>query len=172
MKRGMSWLGLGLILGFLLCLSINFYLPAVRIEPVFSPEDGNRVIELIDSAQKSVDIEVYVFTSRDVVEALERAKYRGVIVRVIMEKRVMSYQNTQMYDELEAKGFAVKFASTIFDLTHSKFIIIDEKIVLVGSHNLSFSALYENREASVIIFDEKIAEKFRDIFEQDWIIGY
>jgi phosphatidylserine/phosphatidylglycerophosphate/cardiolipin synthase-like enzyme len=161
-----------LVLGFVLCgLLFHFYLPTGEIETVFSPEDGDKIIRLIDSAQESIDIEVYVFTSRDVVEALERARNRGVEIRIIMEERVISGQNNQMYDELTAKGFAVKYASYAYDLTHSKFIIIDSKTVFVGSHNFSYSALYENREASVILHSEQVADEFEKVFESDWIIG-
>jgi phosphatidylserine/phosphatidylglycerophosphate/cardiolipin synthase-like enzyme len=170
MKRGMAFAG-GLASGAILVLMLQAYVFPPEISAVFSPEDGEKVIELIDSADKSIDIEVYVFTSRDVIEALERAKARGVDVRIIMEKRVMSGQNAQAFSELAAKGFAVRYASRIFDLTHSKFIIIDGEAVLVGSHNLSNSALFENREASVIIRDGETLRRFQEVFESDWDIA-
>ncbi|MFH0737689.1 MAG: phospholipase D-like domain-containing protein [Candidatus Micrarchaeota archaeon] len=170
MKRGIVF-SAGLGSGALLMLMIQPYLFPPEIEAVFSPEDGDRVVSFIDSAERSIDIEVYVFTSRDVLEALERAKSRGVEIRIILEKRVLSGQNAQMFSELAAKGFAVRYAGRIFDLTHSKFIIIDGEAVLVGSHNLSNSALFENREASVIIRDAEIVEEFQGIFNSDWSIS-
>lgn len=170
-KGGLACFVSGLVFGVLLyaILTAVFFPPV--IVPVFSPEEGSGIISFIDSAEKSIDIEVYVFTSRDVIEALERAKLRGVDIRIIIERNVLSGQNDQTYRELAAKGFNVRYASATYQLTHSKFIIVDGKAVLVGSHNLSNSALYENREASVIILDAATVAAFADVFAVDWSIA-
>jgi phosphatidylserine/phosphatidylglycerophosphate/cardiolipin synthase-like enzyme len=44
-------------------------------------------------------------------------------------------------------------------------MIIDDKIVYVGSHNWSESALYYNHETSVKIVSEDIAKIFREYLE-------
>jgi phosphatidylserine/phosphatidylglycerophosphate/cardiolipin synthase-like enzyme len=156
----------GLVIGFFLFFTFDNF--ANSTEVVFSPEEGSEILSFIDSAEESIDIEVYVFTSRDVIEALERAKRRGVSIRIIIEKRVIAGENNEIFRELSAKGFNVRFASPAFQLTHSKFIIVDKKAVLVGSHNLSNSALFKNREASVILSDPKAAAEFVKTFETDW----
>lgn len=171
MKWGMKEFLLGLLLGFSICFIILNFVLTPEIKTVFSPEDGHEVIDLIDSAEKSIDIEMYVFTSRDAIAALERAKERGVEIRVIIERNVISGQNGQTYNELNTKGIITKYSSRVYALTHSKTIIIDGKKVIVGSHNLSNSALYENREASVIITDLMIVKQFVDVFETDWAIA-
>lgn len=170
MKRGMMFFA-GLACGASLVLLLQLFLFAPVIDPVFSPTGGDDIIGLIDSAQHSIDIEVYVFTSRDVIGALERAKARGVDIRIIMERNVISGHNEQTFLELAAKGFNVRYASRAFQLTHSKFIIVDGAAVLVGSHNLSNSALYENREASVIIRDAATVREFSDVFDTDWSLA-
>lgn len=168
MNRGMKYAVLGVFIGlFLYHLAAAFLFPPL-ITPVFSPEGGHEVINLIDSAKNSLDIEIYVFTSRDVIEALERAKSRGVAIRIIMERNVISGQNDATYRELASKGFNVRYARNDVALTHSKFIIVDGKAVLVGSHNLSNSALYENREASVIVRDGSTVAEFARVFAEDW----
>lgn len=147
---------------------VSSFLFPVLITPVFSPEQGYKVIDFIDQAEESLDIEVYVFTSEEVIDALERAKDRGVTVRIILEKRVIGGKNCATYSELAARGFLVKYASYDYALTHSKFIIRDKKEVLIGSHNFSDSALFKNREASVIIKHNPTVQKFIEIFETDW----
>jgi len=136
------WLktGAGFILGAMLAFSIHDAVLPPSIEPVFSPEGGAKVISLLDSANESIDIEIYVFSSRDVVEALMRAKERGVEVRVIIERNVVGDDNEEIFRELASKGFNVRFAGKAYKLTHAKIIIVDGKTVLVGSHNLSNSA--------------------------------
>lgn len=172
MKGGSVYFVLGLLSGIAIFYFFSQFIFPPLITPVFSPEDGHEVISFIDSAQSSIDIEVYVFTSRDVIEALERAKARGVIIRIIIERNVLSGQNDETYRELASKGFNIRYASAVaYQLTHAKFIIVDGKAVLVGSHNLSNSALYENREASVIIRDSATVARFMDIFGTDWRIA-
>jgi len=170
MKWGMIFAA-GLAVGVLIALATQqFFFPPL-IMPVFSPEDGDKVIAFIDSAEKSIDIEVYVFTSRNVIEALERAKERGVAIRIIIERNVISGQNDATYRELASKGFNIRYASRNYALTHAKTIITDGTAVLVGSHNLSNSALYENREASVIIRDIATVAEFGNVFEKDWLLA-
>ncbi|MEM5814618.1 MAG: phospholipase D-like domain-containing protein [Candidatus Aenigmatarchaeota archaeon] len=171
-KGGLACFVSGLVSGVLLyaILTAVFFQPVIM--PVFSPEDGREIINFIDSAQSSIDIEVYVFTSRDVIEALERARLRGVDIRIIIERNVLSGQNDDTYRELAAKGFNIRYASaSAYELTHAKFIIVDGMAVLVGSHNFSNSALYENREASVIIRDPATVTRFIDVFGVDWTIA-
>lgn len=158
-----------LILAFLLGLlvyhlaSLFFFAPAMAI---FSPEEGDEIISFIDSAEHSIDIEMYVFSSEEVVAALQRAKDRGVHVRIILERRTLSNNNEETFEELLVSGIDVRWASEIYKLTHSKFIIVDDR-VLVGSHNFSNSALNSNREASVIL-SGSVVEEFKRIFELDW----
>jgi phosphatidylserine/phosphatidylglycerophosphate/cardiolipin synthase-like enzyme len=142
------------------------------ISPVFSPEDWGDIIGLMDSAEESIDIEIYVLSSRDVVEALERAKARGVDIRITIERNTMGTGNQEIYNELASKGFNIRYAGSEYKLTHSKFMIVDGEAVLVGSHNLSNSALKKNREASVIIRDDATVQEFIDVFQTDWALAY
>lgn len=152
------------------CFIFPLFFPAVVL-PVFSPENGMDVVGFIDGAEETLDVEVYILSSRDVVSALERAKNRGVEIRIIIESRTLGTKNTEIYEELVSKGFQVKYASSDFALTHSKFMISDGKKVFVGSHNFSNSALKKNREASVIFKYPPAVSEFIGIFEEDWSRG-
>ena len=161
---------LGTAFGLIIFFLISSFLFPVIATPVFSPGAEQEIISLIDTADSSLDVEIYVFSSQDVMDALIDAKNRGVNVRVIMEKRTMSNTNQETFDYLRNNGVEVRWASTAYKLTHSKFIIVDGKKVFVGSHNFSNSALNYNREASVIITGEAV-EEFIRVFEQDWSIA-
>ncbi|MEW6035768.1 MAG: phospholipase D family protein [Candidatus Micrarchaeota archaeon] len=160
--------GAGVAAGALVVMLIQQLFLAPAISTVFSPEQGGEIIGFIDSAQETLDIEVYVMSSRDVVAALERAKARGVEIRIIVERNVVSGENDEIYRELASKGFNIRYAGSAQKLTHSKFIIVDGKAVLVGSHNLSNSALFKNREASVIVRDAAAVGEFEETFGIDW----
>jgi len=137
------------------------------VTPIFSPENGNGIIEFIKSANISMEMEMYTFSSEDVISAVISAKDRGVNVRIILEEDVVSATNKKTYDKLKAAGVDIRWASKKYALTHAKFTIIDGKLVLVGSHNLSKNALEKNREASAIISGPAVDE-FEKVFETDW----
>lgn len=138
-----------------------------KVDFVFSPDAQAEVISFIRSAEKSIDIEIYVFTSEDIIRELGEAEKRGVQVRVIMEPRVDDDRKTRTFALLQELGADAKWASFGYKLTHSKFIIVDGRKALIGSINLSQSALNSNREAAVLVEGERVKELV-DVFEQDW----
>ena len=138
-----------------------------KVALVFSPGAKGGVADFIRSAQTSIDIEMYVFTSDDMVRELSDAVKRGVKVRVILEPRVEDSRKQKIFDELTALGCDVRWASFSYKLTHSKFVVVDGKRALVGSINFSESALNYNREAAVEINGEKVRE-VAAVFEEDW----
>lgn len=155
----------GFIIGLVLFFVLNqFFLAPVTA--VFSPENGDEVIRFIDGAEDSLDIEMYLFTSNDVYDALERAQERGVKIRVLLEAEPMDNANDAMYHKLAAAGIPVKLYSG--ERLHAKFVIRDGREVLVGSHNFSYSALNKNREASVIV-SGAVVQEFIAVFEEDWL---
>ncbi|MFH2106893.1 MAG: phospholipase D-like domain-containing protein [Candidatus Micrarchaeota archaeon] len=164
------FLVLGILIGFLAYHSVSSFFPT-SVVAVFSPGAQQTIVDLIDSAGQSAYVEMYVFSSDELISSLVSAKKRGVDVRVIMEKHVMSEENTRTFERLKSAGIEVRWASESFKLTHSKFIIIDKKTVLVGSHNWSRSALNFNREASVIISNLPLVSEFLKVFDSDWEIA-
>ena len=134
---------------------------------LFSPGAEGEVVSFIRSAQESIDIEMYVFTSDVVARELGEAVKRGVRVRVIMEPRVTDARKQRMFDTLSSLGVEMRWASFEYKLTHSKFIVVDGKRALVGSINFSESALNYNRETAVEVEGEKVKE-VADAFETDW----
>ena len=149
-----------LILGFLL-------LPAYNAEIITSPNAEPEFISLINGARESILIENYIITSDEVIDALANASARGVDVRIILEKRVSGGTNMEAHDALSAAGIQVQWAPFSFKLVHSKLLIIDGQIAVVGSHNLSNSALTGNREISVLLQGSIVSELVK-LFERDW----
>lgn len=54
---------------------------------------------------------------------------------------------------------------------HTKMILIDKKILILGSMNLSANSLDKNREIWIIIIDPAIIKQFLNQFEKDWTFG-
>lgn len=133
---------------------------------VFSPSDSEKVFDLIKSAKYEIDLEVYEFSYKLLADALIEARRRNVSVKVILDSSV--YQNSGMFKYLLNNGIHVSWASKSFHLTHSKFMIVDNKTVLVGSMNWSENSIKNNREASVIIYSKELSTDFERIFNLDF----
>lgn len=138
-----------------------------KVDFVFSPHAEAEVATFIGSARETVDIEMYTFSSDAMMSAVGDAIKRGVRVRIILEPRVEDSRKQKVFDTLAALGAEMKWASVEYKLTHSKFVVVDGKKVLLGSINFSKSALNDNREADAVIEGEGVKE-IAGIFEVDW----
>lgn len=175
-----------LVIGLLSAGALSYFMPAKfgslagsapsvspasnLVEPLFSPGSSDEIVSLIRSAQKSIDVEMYVFTDPALARELSDASARGVSVRVILESRVTASNLDTIAAALSAGGAQVRWASPSFQLTHAKMMVVDGKRVLVGSINFSKAAQTKNREAAVILQGDAVAA-YEDIFEKDWAIS-
>jgi len=139
------------------------------MESIIGSEYAKKVIPQINAARCSIDIIVYdwrwyknepgnpvqVFN-----QAIVSAVRRGVRVRVIGNSE-------EVLQILRGVGCQTK---KIYSkrLVHAKMILIDEKNIVLGSHNFSQSAFTLNQEISVIIhaFDDagRVLNYFNSLF--------
>ncbi|MBD3398227.1 phospholipase D family protein [Candidatus Micrarchaeota archaeon] len=156
----------GLFAGAFLFLLLAFlFLPAYSVSVVSSPGAEDEILSLIDSARHSIYIDMYILTSEKVVDSLVSAHYRGVDVKVILEERTGA--NYLAFSRLEGAGASVCWASDAYKLSHPKLIIVDSQAALVGSHNLSNSALNSNREISLLV-QGNVVSALISLFDSDW----
>ncbi len=96
------------------------------------PEDGiNAVTRLIDEATTSVDIAVYQMDPgySPLIEALTRAKERGVQVRILLSGTIYppgsTNDNPRDVEILRAQGFEAALSRPEFSFSHWKVLVID-----------------------------------------------
>ncbi len=152
------------------------YTEYVKMIPILSPDfSENLIIDLINSANESIYIEqMYIYpTLNELINALINAKERGVEVKIILDPK--SDENNETAEILTSHGIEVAYAYTKdygephwFETMHNKGMIIDGKIVLISSINWSPTSLRENREAGIVIINEKIAQYYLQVFNYDW----
>jgi phosphatidylserine/phosphatidylglycerophosphate/cardiolipin synthase-like enzyme len=75
---------------------------ATQIRACFSPPPGGRdplatVVQTIDGARKTVLVQMYALTSRQIVSALVSAKHRGVDVRAIVDRSQLDEDHSDAY---------------------------------------------------------------------------
>lgn len=125
---------------------------AGTVEVAFSPDEGSEhlVVKVIDSARSELDVLSYSFTSVPVVEALIKARHRGVVVRLVADEKdnVRSDRTGKARAALGALVNAGADVRTIgvYPIAHDKVIIADAQTVEVGSFNYSDAAAHRNSE--------------------------
>ncbi len=137
------------------------------------PDDGRApVLDLLNNAQTSVDLMIYLLSDREVITALKNAVLRNVAVRVLLEPNpCCSNSNTMqraLFSDLQEARVQVQWTSPAFRLTHAKMAIVDGATALIMSQNLTKSSFVSNREASIIDRDAADVDALTALFAADW----
>jgi cardiolipin synthase A/B len=115
--------------------------PALPVTGVFiEPGDGRApLLDEIQSARRSIDLEVYIVTDDVVLQALEEAQRRGVEVRVILEEHPFGGGGGQdeIFARLESAGIEVRWGNPVFRFTHIKLLVVDEAVAIIMNQNLT-----------------------------------
>lgn len=124
------------------------------------------IVSAIKSAQRSVLVQAYALTSREITAALIAAKKNHREVQVIVDRRQLREDRAEAnaVSRLETAGIRVLVDSPPSGIAHNKVILIDREIVITGSYNFSAAAETRNAENLLIIRDPKVAASY----EQNW----
>lgn len=143
---------------------------------VWSPINASsRLIDLIDSAQKTIIAEVENLGHQQVMRAFTRAVARGVSVRLVLP--MCGYgtdpvANLPAAQELVEGGVQVNHMpappSGAKPFIHAKMIQVDGETQYIGSTNFSYNSLEKAREVGIIFTQENIADQVEQAFESDW----
>lgn len=141
-----------------------------RVETYFSPDDSTakHIIDLILEAEESIDFLFYSFTSDGIADALIFQANQGIVVRGVLDAYQESAGIGGEYQRFHQSGLDV-FLDVHPEKLHHKVIIIDDRIVVTGSYNLTKSAEIQNDENTLVIHNQEIARVFLGEFE--WIFA-
>lgn len=135
------------------------------MEIIIGSEYPKKIIPLIESAKKNIDIVVYDWRwypdqlAHPVQQfniALVRAVQRGVIVRAVVNANTI-------LDTLKSVGIKAKQLPDKRVL-HSKMIMLDDTTLVIGSHNFTRNAFTSNIETSIAVEIPENATRFREFF--------
>jgi len=166
MRRKIILIVIAVIITGTLCLHAE----EIHIIPLFSPEDncGLTIQEYISQAEKDIAVSVFYFTLKTLADELIQAQKRGVSVRVFLDHQ----QKAADYSKgpyLVKHGIQVRYRPVdTSGSMHTKFCVIDQKIVITGSFNWTVSADLKNDENMLIIESEKIASSYGSYFDRLW----
>ncbi|TCK01584.1 cardiolipin synthase [Volucribacter psittacicida] len=122
----------------------------------------------IFSARKSITITTpYFVPSHGIVEALRIAALRGVEVNLIIPKRndsvMVKWASRSFFDELLSVG--VKIYQFEKGLLHTKSMLIDNKLALVGTVNMDMRSFMLNFEVTMVVEDKSFANEIAILHE-------
>lgn len=150
---------------------------ATGVQVFVEPAAGEApVVHAIQGAQRSVWVEVYLLTDRNVIYALEDAAQRGVDVRVLLELNPYGSGTTspqQTLQQLQAAGVKAEGSNPAYHYTHEKAVIVDGATLLILTANLTKSGLggssyADNREYGVVDTNAADTQEAAAIFQADW----
>lgn len=132
------------------------------------------LLKSIDEARNEIIMSIFSFKAGkykksypdQIAGYLEKAVKRGVKVFVVLERTdneadELNIQNKKAGKFLEAKGIRV-FYDSPQKTTHTKLTVIDQKLILLGSHNFTQSALKYNNEISILLKSPALAGNARN----------
>jgi cardiolipin hydrolase len=134
----------------------------------FSPGDDclNDIIDLLQSADKYLDICVFTISDNRISEEILKAYTRGIEIRIISDNEKMNDDGSDI-KFLANAGINIKIDHSPNHM-HHKYMIVDEIRVLTGSYNWTKSAADYNQEDIVITDIDEIVTGFIDNFSQLW----
>ena len=133
-------------------------------------EISHGIMQAIYDARKSIFIQTPYFLPPDaMVDALQAAAIRGVDVRIMMSKRsdvtlVQKASYSYVKDMLKT---GVKVYMYHKGFLHSKMMVFDGSLTLVGSANFDSRSFEQNFEVEAFIYDEKLGQQADEIFVED-----
>lgn len=127
-----------------------------------------RMTGLIDGAQASLEVQMYLFTVNAIADRIVAAHQRGVDVRVILDDHDA---NPNVRGRLTSAGVPVRTAPSLYSFSHAKYLIVDGATAAVMSMNFNADAMTSERNYGFIDRDPDDVADIRAIFDMDWAAG-
>ena len=140
---------------FIFIILINSILPSISVYFTPSKQADEEILKVIKGAKNSVFIASYNFNYKEIIEILKNKKLDELKIFIEKENNLPFSQSCiQVY-----KG------SNLF---HSKFIIVDNEITIVGSGNFTKNDFHLFHNNFLIIKDKNISEYFKEKIFSLW----
>lgn len=143
-------------------VEVFFNDPGSRLQNIWTPDVVQVMVELIDSAQSSLDFAVMGFSHDEVVDAMQRAYDRGIPVRMVGDAGHLYNAGYQMMLDRHIPMVVGNDAH----IMHDKFMVVDGRFVLFSTANWTPTDLVHNSNNFAMIDSPEVAADFTAEFEQ------
>ncbi|MEE2788097.1 MAG: phospholipase D-like domain-containing protein [Myxococcota bacterium] len=145
-------------------VEVFFNFPGSRQVNGINTEADDVVVQLIDRANATIDFSVMGFSRKTIIDALDRAFLRGVQMRFVGNSR-HAFGRVRGYETLDRINVDTQVGNQTH-IMHDKFFIIDKRITITGTGNITSTGFNRNDNNWVLIDSPQVAADFTDEFEQ------
>ncbi|MGK7959395.1 DUF655 domain-containing protein [Crocosphaera sp.] len=161
----------------------------VKFSPNSSKDDwkittNGLISRILNQAKSSIKLALFVFTDQNIANTLEKKHNQGINIKALIDPDFIFRYYSEGLDML---GVAVsnnckyemdnkpwkKNINTVGvanlpqgDKLHHKLAVIDDNMVITGSHNWSASANYQNDETLLVIHNPLVTQHYQQEFNQ------
>lgn len=126
------------------------------------------LLTAIHNARESVVISSpYFVPDEALTQALKSVAKRGLHVTLLVprrnDSRLVQYASRSFYDELLSNGVEILRFSE--GLLHTKCVLIDDHLALVGSVNLDMRSIWLNFESTLVVDDHRFSQDMHRVIE-------
>jgi cardiolipin synthase len=139
------------------------------------------VRDLLKTAQSSVRLimffmrfeDVAAYPTDDVIAEIVAAGGRGLDVKVILDRDAEGSEigatvvNQEAFDYLQGAGIPVRW-DTVERVTHTKLLVVDDRHVVIGSHNWTAGSFFAYDDTSIYVRSVDLAQHYLQQFDQLW----
>ncbi len=131
------------------------------------------VEEALEAAQESVDLLLSdaELDGNPLLLWVVSAAERGVQVRAILDasdwSSAITEKNQPTVEYLRERGVDARFDDPAVT-THAKLVVVDRRVVVLGSTNWNRHAVSEQEQANVLVEDDRVGGVFAEYFERLW----
>ncbi|MHB0996863.1 MAG: phospholipase D-like domain-containing protein [Elusimicrobiales bacterium] len=132
----------------------------------FSPRGGTEaaIVAAVDAARLEVDLAMFTFTSKPIMEAMKRAAARGVAVKMML----FSGQKFPFFKDAKASRMDLRFKDGRLEKgqMHNKYAVLDGKLLINGSFNWTATAENANTENTIFTTAPEYVAPYKAEFDK------
>jgi phosphatidylserine/phosphatidylglycerophosphate/cardiolipin synthase-like enzyme len=126
-------------------------------------------LALLNGAEKTIDIYQQDFQDVGMAQAVAAAAKAGVKVRVLMMPFPFNKsedKNIPNQNLMKEAGASIGLFEALY--VHAKIVIVDDKVMYVGSGNFYTASIDQTRELGIMIKNTAQIKALKAVFEKDW----
>jgi phosphatidylserine/phosphatidylglycerophosphate/cardiolipin synthase-like enzyme len=128
----------------------------------------NAIYSLLASARHSVDLTMYELADTHAEQVLATDAAHGVDVRVILDRAYIESENAAAYSYLLSHGVHVRWASSLYALTHQKTLTVDGAVSVIMTLNWTSRYYSDTRDVAVIDRTPADVAAIESVFNADY----
>ena len=139
---------------------VNLNQNHVYFFPKQADEAKDKIVELIANSKDTIKISMYNFSYKKFAKELVEASKKGVKIQVILDEKKVE-EDDEIYKYLKKNDIEIIISKKKL---HTKIVIFDNKIALIGSLNWTKESFEENYESLLMSNNKEIIADIDNFF--------